>query len=92
MVDRTQVLSLPKGSRINFSYKFPGNGPYQRKGTVDRVRDLGEANMLKGNSLKLYGVNPVRPKGRVLVTMFDDTVGDYRSFYTEYMDNLALLG
>jgi len=90
MVDRQTVLNLPKGSTLSFKYRFPGQGPYERVGTVDVVRDLGERNMVKNDKLRFYGTRPVRPKGRVLVTLFDKTVGDYRSFYTEYMDNLII--
>lgn len=90
MVDRKTVLGLPKGTTVSFKYRFPGNGPYVRVGIIDTVEDLGERNMVNGNKLRFYGTHPVRPKGRVLVTMLDKSVGDYRSFYTEYMDNLVI--
>ena len=88
--NRQKVLGLPKGQVVSFKYRFPGNGPNERTGVIDAVRDLGERNMVKNDKLRFYGTHPVRPKGRVLVTMFDNSAKDYRSFYTEYMDNLII--
>lgn len=90
MVNNQDVLNLPKGATVQFDYRFPQNGPYKRKGQVEEVVNFGEHNMIRGGKLRFYGINPVRPKGKVMLKIFDSTVNDYRSFYTEYMDNLII--
>jgi hypothetical protein len=89
------VTGLKKGQRINFVYEFPGEGGFTRRGTVDRVVNKGIQNVIKEKDgqefVAYYAENPPRPKGQVLLTIYDETQGGYRSFYADYIRNLSLI-